>query len=194
MVISTFTINNDEELIRIYDLTDQENIKRVLSGETDLYRDIIKKYESQIASVIFGMIGKTPEAEDIGQETFIRFFKNLNNFRGDSAVGTYLTRIAINLSLNEIKRRKRKNMMFFSGDDHQFDLAGQDDFSGVKEDKDLINKAIQKLAPKFRSVIVLRLIEGYSTQETAKMLKIPVGTVLSRLTRAQKKLKEFLLQ
>jgi len=176
----------------IYKLTDQEIIKRVLSGETDLYREIILKYESQVASVIFGMIGKTQEAEDVGQETFIRFYKNLKNFRGDSGVGTYLTRIAINLSLNEIKRRKRKNTMFVFGENENLEIPDKSNSSDNKEDKDLIHKAIQNLNPKFRSVIVLRLIEGYSTKETAKLLKVPVGTVLSRLTRAQKKLKEML--
>ena len=173
-------------------MTDQEIIKRVLSGETELFRDIIMKYESRIASVVFGMIGKTPEAEDIGQETFIKFYKNLRKFRGDSGVGTYLTRIAINLSLNEIKRRKRKNMMFMTNKNENFEIADSSNNSETKEDRDLIHKAIQNLTPKFRSVIVLRLIEGYSTQETANLLKIPVGTVLSRLTRAQTKLKEIL--
>ena len=173
-------------------MNDQEIIKRILSGQMDLYREIIVKYELQIASVIFGMIGKTPEADDIGQETFIRFYKNLKNFRGDSGVGTYLTRIAINLSLNEIKRRKRKNMLFMTNDKKNMDIADNSNNSEIKEDNDLIHKAIQSLTPKFRSVIVLRLIEGYSTQETANLLKIPVGTVLSRLKRAQIKLKEIL--
>jgi len=167
----------------IYNLTDQEIIKRVLKGETDLFREIIVKYESQIASVVFGMIGKTPEADDIGQETFIRFYKNLKKFRGHSGVGTYLTRIAINLSLNEIKRRKRKNMLFMTNDNENMDIADNSNNSEIKEDKVLIQKAIQNLTPKFRSVIVLRLIEGYSTQETANLLKIPVGTVSPLRTR-----------
>jgi len=173
-------------------LTDQEIIKRILAGEADLYREIIMKYESQVASVIFGMIGKSPEAEDVGQETFIRFYKNLKNFRGDSGVGTYLTRIAINLSLNEIKRRKRKNIMFVNNEGENLEIADKSITSENNEDKQLIHRAIQNLNPKFRSVIVLRLIEGYSTKETAELLKVPIGTVLSRLTRAQKKLKEML--
>jgi RNA polymerase sigma-70 factor (ECF subfamily) len=175
---------------RICDLTDQDIINRILAGEIDLFREIIVKYESQVASIIFGMIGKAPEAEDIGQETFIRFYKNLKNFRGDSGVGTYLTRIAINLSLNEIKRRKRKHILFQTNEN--IEIADNSGNSNIKENKDVIRKAIQDLTPKFRSVVVLRLIEGYSTQETAKLLNIPVGTVLSRLTRAQKKLKEIL--
>jgi RNA polymerase sigma-70 factor (ECF subfamily) len=62
----------------------------------------------------------------------------------------------------------------------------------LNENQELIRRAIQELAPKFRSVIVLRLIDGYSTEETAKILHVPIGTVLSRLARAQKKLKEIL--
>jgi RNA polymerase sigma-70 factor, ECF subfamily len=173
-------------------LTDQEIIKRVLEGETDLFREIIVKYESQVASIIYGMVGHSTDAEDIGQETFIRFYKNLKNFRGESGVGTYLTRIAINLSLNEIKRRKRKNVLFHTNDTETLEIADNSTKISLNEDEDSIHRAIQKLTPKFRSVIILRLVEGYSTQETAKLLKIPVGTVLSRLTRAQKKLKEIL--
>ena len=160
-------------------MTDQEIIKRVLEGDTDLFREIIVKYESQVASVIYGMVGHSTDAEDIGQETFIRFYKNLKNFRGDSGVGTYLTRIAINLSLNEIKRRKRKNMLFQTNEIEKMEIADNSTKINLKEDEDSIHRAIQKLAPKFRSVIILRLVEGYSTQETANLLKIPVGTVLS---------------
>jgi RNA polymerase sigma-70 factor (ECF subfamily) len=82
--------------------------------------------------------------------------------------------------------------MFVS--DEQDKLANPVDSTNAenKEEKEMIHKAIQKLNPKFRSVIILRLIRGYSTQETADILKIPLGTVLSRLTRAQKKLKEIL--
>jgi len=70
-----------------------------------------------VAATVIGMLGHCPEAEDIGQETFIRFYKSLDKFRGDASVGTYLTRIAINLSLNEIKRRRRQRKFFFSKSD-----------------------------------------------------------------------------
>jgi RNA polymerase sigma-70 factor (ECF subfamily) len=67
-----------------------------------------------------------------------------------------------------------------------------DNKQDLPEDKEMVNMAIQSLNPKFRSVLVLRLIDGYSTEEVAKILKIPIGTVLSRLSRAQEKLKEKL--
>lgn len=156
------------------------------------------KYEQQVARTIIGMLGQSPEAEDIGQETFIRFYRALNQFKGESGIGTYLTRIAINLSLNELKRRKLKAKFFFQGhesqtDDQLFTTLTDQNNNERSEINAIVRKGIEKLDLKSRAVIVLRLIDGYSTAETAKILNLPMGTVLSRLTRAQKKLK-FILQ
>jgi len=173
-------------------LTDEQILEDIKKGNSSAYREIVIRYESQIASTIIGMLGKCPEAEDIGQEVFIRFYKAIPSFRGDSSVGTYLTRIAINLSLNEIKRRKRKKSIFIEKEISELINYVDDNKQNLNEDKEMVNKAIQSLNPKFRSVLVLRLIDGYSTDEVAKILKIPVGTALSRLFRAQEKLREKL--
>jgi RNA polymerase sigma-70 factor (ECF subfamily) len=139
------------------------------------------------------MLGHTTEAEDVGQETFVRFYQSLDRFRGESSIGTYLTRIAINLSLNEIRKRKRNRNLFFSKNENVIDnVPDKHDLKDQKETNALVQWGLQKLPPKFRSVIVLRLIDGYSTEETAKILNLPIGTVLSRLARAQIKLKEIL--
>jgi RNA polymerase sigma-70 factor (ECF subfamily) len=139
------------------------------------------------------MLGHTTEAEDVGQETFVRFYQSLHRFRGESSIGTYLTRIAINLSLNEIRRRTRRRNLFFSKSENTIeDVPDTHDLKDQKEINTLVQWGLQKLPPKFQSVIVLRLIDGYSTEETAKILNLPVGTVLSRLARAQMKLKEIL--
>jgi len=146
-----------------------------------------------VAAIVIGMLGHCTEAEDIGQETFIRFYKSLNKFRGESSISTYLTRIAINLSLNEIKRRQRRRKYFSNTSEEGMDNIPESTTSkNRKETKEIVNQGIQKLEPKFRTVLVSRLILGYTTQETAKLLKLPVGTVLSRLTRAQMKLKSIL--
>lgn len=146
-----------------------------------------------MAATVIGMLGHCTEAEDIGQETFIRFYKSLDKFRGKSSIGTYLTRIAINLSLNEIKRRQRRRKHISDNLDEGLDNIPEKSISKhSSETKEIVNFAIQKLEPKFRSVLVLRLILGYSSQETAKLLKLPIGTVLSRLARAQMKLKDIL--
>jgi len=142
---------------------------------------------------VIGMLGHCTEAEDIGQETFIRFYKSLDKFRGESSISTYLIRIAINLSLNEIKRRQRRRKHISDNlEDGMDNIPGKTVSKNRSETREIVNQAIQKLEPKFRSVLVLRLILGYTSQETAKLLKLPMGTVLSRLTRAQMKLKDIL--
>jgi RNA polymerase sigma-70 factor (ECF subfamily) len=174
-------------------LTDERLIAAARQGDNQAFKELVRRHEARVAATIIGMLGKCPEAEDVGQETFIRFYKSLKKFRGESSVGTYLTRIAINLSLNELKRRKRRSFMFFRKPlEEVYDVADGKASNPDIEDKELIHQAIQKLDEKFRSVIVLRLMDGYSTEETAKILNVPVGTVLSRLSRAQKKLKELL--
>jgi RNA polymerase sigma-70 factor (ECF subfamily) len=173
-------------------MDDAQILDEVKKGHTHVYNQLIERYESLVARTVHGMIGFGPEAEDIGQEVFIRFYKALNNFRGDASVGTYLTRIAINLCINELRKRKTRNIFLKPADELEQEIAGSSGDAEYNEEREIVQTAIQKLEPKFRSVIVLRLIDGYSTEETAKILKIPLGTVLSRLARGQQKLKKML--
>lgn len=175
------------------ELREKELVKKAQNGDENAFKELIKKYENQVASTVIGMLGKCPEAEDIGQEIFVRLYKSLDKFRGDSSLGTYLTRIAINLSLNEIRRRQHHRKFFFSKSDDKIEEVADAPQNGkVNEVKKLVRQGIQKLEPKFRAIIVLRLIDGYTSRETAQILNLPVGTVLSRLFRAQMKLKEIL--
>ncbi len=142
------------------------------------------------------MLGPTGEVDDVAQEVFIRFYQSLERFRGEAAVSTYLKRIAINRSLDALRRRKRLTTRLLSRDDETRPVtepAFEDE--GRLEDQErnrLVHEAIQALPPKHRAVVILRMIEGYSTEETAEILEIPYGTVLSRLSRAHTKLKELL--
>jgi RNA polymerase sigma-70 factor (ECF subfamily) len=173
--------------------TDDELIRESRSGNHDAFREIVRRYEDRVAATVIGMMGSGPEAEDVGQEVFIRFYKHLNQFRGDAKLATYLTRIAINLSLNALRRRKRNRLIFWD-QSVESEISNHSSVSHdpYDEEKEIVQKAILQLEPSFRSIVVLRIIEGYSTREAAKMLGIPEGTVLSRLARAQKKLKELL--
>jgi RNA polymerase sigma-70 factor (ECF subfamily) len=174
-------------------LTDEKLIQAFHAGSENAFTELVRRYESRVAATVIGMLGKCPEAEDVGQETFIRFYNGLKRFRGDSSIGTYLTRIAINLSLNELKRRKRKRILFMQNPrDNELNISNAETKNIYNGEKEIIHSALKKLDPKFRSVIVLRLLEDYSIKETAEILNIPTGTVLSRLSRAQMKLKNIL--
>ncbi|MBZ0178332.1 MAG: sigma-70 family RNA polymerase sigma factor [Melioribacteraceae bacterium] len=182
------------EALKIFSrYSDLELIAMVKDGDTNAFRDIIRRYEPKVAATVKGILGDTLEAEDVGQEVFIRFYKSLNNFRGDSSLGTYLIRIAINLSLNEIKVKKRRSISSFE-DWHESDSDFQNfqkEFKSI-ETKEIVYNALQQIPAKFRTVVVFRLMNGFSTEETAKILGVPLGTVLSRLARGQKKLREIL--
>jgi len=175
-------------------LSDLELIGLVRSGDDQAFGTIVERYEEQIARTVIGMLGNTEGADDVGQETFIRFYRSIHKFRGDASLGTYLTRIAINLSLNELKKRTRTLTLFYRrGDEEEpYDVPEKSDAFDQADAKELVDKALAKLDPPFRAVVVLRMIDGYSTRETAEILDLPVGTVLSRLARAQKSLRDII--
>ena len=159
-------------------------IEKSKAGDMTAFKALVVRYEGKVASVVRAMLGTQPEADDIGQEVFIRFYDSLNKLRGDSSVATYLLRIAINLSLHELKRRKKPTRFAFSGP------TGNTNSDEDKMDlKEQLQYEFSRLDPEFQSVVTLRLIEGYSFEETADLVGIPVGTVLSRLARAQHKLR-----
>ena len=91
-------------------LTDEALVDSARDGNEGAFRELVERFEGRVASVVIRMLGDTAEAEDVGQETFIRFYRSLRGFRGQASVGTYLTRIAINLSLNELKKRRRRSI------------------------------------------------------------------------------------
>ena len=171
-----------------------ELISLLKKGDERSYLRVLNLHKDQVAKTVKGMLGNVQEAEDVGQEVFISFFKSIQNFKGEAKISTYLTRIAINLSLNELERRKRKWRVFYGGGKIEekmvLDVGANpmEDF----ERKEIVRKAIMKLVPKYRKIVVLRALQEYSFKEVAEVLQMPLGTVLSRYARAQHKLRVIL--
>lgn len=176
-------------------LSESVLIEQARQGNMIAFQNLVEQYEKLIRSTALGMLGDEDLANDIAQEVFIRFYQALGQYRGTAKLSTYLTRIAINLSLNELDSRKRKRrwLSWAKADEEEL-LKVEDESNNPRhgDNKDLVQQALQHLDPEFRAVIVLRLMEGYSVKETAEMLELPVGTVASRLSRAQEKLKTIL--
>ena len=175
---------------------DEELVARAREGDRRAFRLLVERHEDDVAATVVAMLGPTGEVDDVVQEAFIRFYQTLDRFRGEAAVSTYLKRIAINRALDALRRRKRFLGRFRSRDDETYPVPEpsieEDGRVEARERARLVHQAIEALPPKHRAVVVLRMIEGYSTEETAEMLDIPYGTVLSRLSRAHAKLKELL--
>lgn len=171
-------------------------IQRARQGDQDAFRQIVEQHQQQVRATVQGMLGDTAEADDIAQEVFIQLHRNLSDFREEAKLSTYLSRIAINRSLNELKRRKRKGrwLTFIRADGPEAGISDHSADPGRQEMREALQKALQRLEPEFRAVVVLRLVEGYSVKETAEILQLPAGTVASRLARAQQKLRTILDQ
>ena len=171
-------------------------VTRARAGDADAFRQIVERHESSVAATVIGMLGPGPEAEDVGQEVFIRLYRALDRFRGEATLRTYLVRIAMNLSLNALKRRKRSDGRFLrlerapESPQLQFvsERPGADVEAMNEERRRAVLAAIDALDEAHRAVVVCRIIEELSTREAALALGVPEGTVMSRLSRALKKL------
>ena len=168
-------------------MTDQELVEHVRNGDMDAFTLLVNRNQDAIVRTVAAMLGNSSEVDDVVQEVFIKFYDSLGRFRGDAAPATYLKRMAINRSLDVLRRRKRTRAIFGAMDDPGTKPSFED-FDRAT----IVQQAIQELKPHHSAVVVLRLIEGYSTNEAAQILDIPVGTVLSRLSRASRVLREKL--
>lgn len=173
---------------------DQELVERVQNGEKAAFDILVRKYEHKLANVISRYIRDSSEVLDVAQETFIKAYRALPNFRGESAFYTWLYRIAINTAKNHLVAASRRppSEDVDSQDAEQFEggsglkeyatperLALQDELARA------IQAAIAELPEELRAAIVLRELDGLSYEEIASAMECPIGTVRSRIFRAR---------
>jgi RNA polymerase sigma-70 factor (ECF subfamily) len=173
------------------DPDERELVARAVGGDELAFREIVRRHESTVARTVTAMLGAGDDADDAGQETFIRFFRALPQFRGDAAIGTYLTRIAVNISCDMLERRKKRSGWLSIGPaDDSVPLEAEPQVNEVEmvERDTAIRRAVDELDEKHRAVVVLRILEEKSVKEVAALLDVPEGTVMSRLKRALAKL------
>ncbi|RLD14502.1 RNA polymerase subunit sigma-24 [candidate division KSB1 bacterium] len=181
--------------------TDEELIARFQQGDNYAFDLLVKRYKEPLLNFVYRFVGEREEAEDIVQETFLRLFKNKHYYREIAKFSTWIYTIAGNLAKTELRRRKRRKLLSisnFMSSDKDYDIPDEDsnperEANTVITDK-IIQKAIDKLSPKFKQVILLRDVQGFSYEEIAEIVGIPLGTVKSRVNRARLKLQEDLQQ
>lgn len=181
-------------------MNDEKLVKKVKNGDADAFEQIIIKYEKKIFGLIYNMLRNENEIEDVAQEVFIKVYKNLDKFNGDSSLYTWIYKIATNLCLDQIK--KRKEVIYIDEklqlDDGEVEIQIpsdeklQDEIYEQKELKQKLESCIDKLPEKQKVMIVLRDIKGLSYDEIAEILDLKLGTVKSQINRARLKLKELL--
>ncbi len=184
---------------------DQELVRRVQAGDQSAFDVLVLKYQHRVLKLVSRFVNDAAEAEDVAQEAFLKAYRALPSFRGDSAFYTWLYRIAINTAKNALVAHKRRPVDFDLDlqDPEQFErqakLKEADTPEGVlltDEIRDVVEKAMEQLPEDLRTAIVLRELEGLSYEEIAEAMDCPVGTVRSRIFRAReaidKKLKPLL--
>ena len=181
---------------------DEELVRLAKKGQSEAFGTLMTRYQNKIYRLARRMTETDEDAEDVLQEAFIKAYRSLSGFRGRSKFSTWLYRITVNLALMKLRRKKldavsldepvktTEGMMQRDIEDTALDPLEK---LVEQENVDVLDNAIADLAPGYRAVFVLRHIEGFSTEETAKILKISVPAVKSRLHRTRLELREKLL-
>lgn len=181
-------------------LDDAALVRCVQAGERGAFRQIMKRCNQRMFRMVRGVLQNDSEAEDVVQEAYVHAFENINGFRGDASLATWLTRIALNEAYGRLRRRRETmtidrfetseaasdNVLSFpnrSGGDDPADVAARAQL------RHLLERAVDGLPEAFRMVYLLREIEGCTVQETATTLGLRVETVKTRLHRARRLLR-----
>ncbi len=175
-------------------------IKRVKNGDVDAFEEIIALYEKKVFGIIYQITKNQNEIEDLAQEVFIKIYKNIDKFQGNSSLYTWIYKITVNLCLDEL--RKKKEVIYLdekiSVNDSEIELQlpskekNQEQQYEEKELKEKMQNAIDKLPDKQKMMIILRDIKGLTYEEISEITDIKLGTVKSQINRARLKLKELL--
>jgi len=186
---------------RALPVPDDELVRRAQAGNDAAFEELVRRYERKVYSITYRMMGNQEDASEALQDTFLRAYRFLNKFEFKSSFYTWLYRIATNTSLTKLRKRKSPPMVSLdepAGDDGDMPLEIPDyKYSPEKMMKQrelsrALQDAVEGLAPDYRSVVVLRDLEGLSNEEVSKILNLTVPAVKSRLHRGRLALREKL--
>jgi RNA polymerase sigma-70 factor (ECF subfamily) len=183
---------------------ESELLTRLRAGEDAAYEELVRTYSPRLLAVARRIVGNDEEARDVIQDAFLNAFRSLRNFHGDARLSTWLHRIVVNSALMKLRTRKRKPeesieplLPAFLADGHyaeKFSAWGEraDEALSRTETQELVRARIDELPESFRTVLVLRDIEGLDTEETARVLETTPNAVKIRLHRARAALRTLL--
>jgi RNA polymerase sigma-70 factor (ECF subfamily) len=173
---------------------DHKLVRRVQEGDKTAFDLLVKKYQHKIIGLIGRYVYDHHEAMDVSQEAFIKAYRALPNFRGDSAFYTWMYRIAVNTAKNHLISRGRKtptndidldDAAYFADESHMRDMDTPDGLLQRDQLRDVVFAAIDALPEELRIAVTLREIDGLTYEEIADVMECPIGTVRSRIFRAR---------
>ncbi len=189
--------------VNVEALSDHELVAAARDGDELAFQEVVRRYRTPITNFVYRMLNDYELAVDLSQETFVRIYTSLGRYEANFSFSTYIYRIASNLAISEIRKRKRRRVVsFFSvfqSDDGETVEHDPADTRQLAEDallederRSAVTKAIATLPEKYRSALILRDIEDHSYEQIAQILDLSEGTVKSRINRARNLLREKL--
>lgn len=181
-------------------VSEKELLLRVKEGDDSAFEEIIKLYQQKVCNTIFYMVKNENIVEDLAQEVFIKVYRNIAKFNEDSSLYTWIYRITMNTCFDQMKKEKKITYIstFVEQEDGEMEMQFEDEKQKLDEivesklRKETLIKAIKSLPSEQRALIVLRDIQQFKYMEIAEMLKLNLGTVKSKISRARINLKEIL--
>ena len=175
-------------------MKDQENIiARARRGDADAFEQLVVAYRDQVFRLALRMCGNEADADEVAQEAFLSAWKALPNFRGDSRFSTWLYQLTSHAAIDLMRRKKRQiaaeDITEVSAPDP---APGPQQQAEQSETRQAVRDAMAQLSPEYRQIVVLRFLQELSYEEIGAVLKLPPGTVKSRLNRAKSQLKDIL--
>ncbi|MAT39284.1 MAG: RNA polymerase sigma factor RpoE [Ectothiorhodospiraceae bacterium] len=178
--------------------TDEEIVQQVRGGDINAFGILVSRYEQKAFSLALSILKDRTLAEDAAQEAFVKAYKGLKKYRGGSAFGTWFYRIVYNCSLSKLDSQKRRSMREVEIDALDMQLPERTTLNPADEleaedFREIVDSALTELPEKYRAALTLYLVDDLSYEEISDVLKMPIGTVKTRLFRAKNQLRERVL-
>ena len=201
--IGTFGTGAQRKRMADGKLSDHELVDATRNGDESAFAEIMARYRNPLTNYLYRFLNDYEEAVDLAQETFVRVYFALDRYHTQFAFSTYIYRIATNLAISEIRRRKRRKLLSLTGlfqseDDSAVEFQPTDgkmlaDDELVEDERSrMIGRAIAALPEKYRVPVILRDVQGKSYDEVAEIMELGLGTTKSRISRGRALLKEKL--
>jgi RNA polymerase sigma-70 factor (ECF subfamily) len=172
---------------------EQQLILEAKAGNHRAFQGLVERHMKKTYNIAFSFVGDHDSAEDIAQGVFVKVHSALSSFRGESELGTWIYRIATNLSLNHVKQHKRNMERTINVMDAATSLVSHDNHAEESDRRMHIERALHELPTLQRAVVILRHLDGLSTRQVSQILKCSEGTVKTHLFRGLKKMRSKLL-
>ena len=174
-------------------LSDQELVVLAIKGDSKAFEQLVFRYEKPIFIYTKRFLNQKESAEDVTQETFIKIYRSLKNFDPEYKFKTWIYTVATNTVYDWLRKAKKSKELFIIDDpDNSFETIDEDASYNKIEDKELIDNALKNIKPVYQSVIVLFYRDGLLYEEIAEVLRVPVNTLKTYMSRAKKALGEEL--